>query len=470
MNLKSAIVLIISFCVCFFTLQGVNSYLMSEREEEISRQATIILENVKNRFKLLMDVPVIVGTVGADNLVTAGLTKDYGPLAENILKIRKEIYGLNILDSSGTIIKVLPETNNQKALGKKSQNYDDLMKSYENGNPYWFSPPFTLYQGAKGVAFYFPIVAKEKLQGWLAIVLTSANIEKHFSLQKFGEAYDLQVLDKETNRSYYETGIAPLHHDLMQMEETIDGREIVFSSWPLSDVKGPVLSSKLILIVSFFWALISLFVVKLILQRKKSRAQLEDISTLLKLTSKEALSKLIDLEGQIYKMGSFENARYINNLIEQIDLLQTTANARTKFELEDFDFLPLLKSELKEIEEFIHKKAISLSFDPDKFKGITLTANRWLFQNSILGNILTYSILQADTGTGIDLEYKGDSKSHRIIIHTQRAHELEFGGQELKFDRRMTVAQKILAFYHGELKIDRDFGGGLTIQIIFPAA
>ncbi len=470
MTLRSGIIFLTSFFIFLLGFHGLSYYIRQQQEHTVRKQSRIILENVKDRFKLFIRVPITVGTLGAEHFATNNImSKDYGPFNLKLIQLRKEIIGLNLMDGKGQIIRVFPKAMNKGAVGHVSQNYPALLKSMVQGNPYWFSPPFQLFQGIHGFAVYFPIISKNELKGWFAIVLSTEVFIKQFKLDQFLNTYNLIIKDKETQKPYFATGLEASSDKIIhETTANVDGRDLVFKIWR----KNP----KDLIFFPWSWSVIasivlSSFVVLLYRvndQKKKVRMQLEDVSTLLKLTSKEALSKLVDLQSEMFKLGSSDTINYVTHLIEQIDLLQTTANTKKEIECENIELLPFVMNELDELKDLIEKKNLKIDINPENFLNVSLYINTWLLRNSILNNILTHLIVSSEAGSGISIEYQKNSNNHTIVFHAQRLHQFELKENTINLDRRMSVTKKILNIFNGELILDQDLAGGLIIRVALP--
>lgn len=470
MTLRIGFIFLASFLILLLGFHGLSYYIRHQQEHTIRKQSRIILENVKDRFKLFIRVPITVGTLGAEHFATNNLmTKEYGPFNLKLIQLREEIIGLNIMDEKGRIIRVFPKTVNKDAVGHVSQNYSALMKSLIQGDPYWFSPPFQLYQGIYGFAVYFPILSRNELRGWFAIVLSTEAFIKQFKLDQFLKTYNLIIKDKATDRPYFVTGVEASSDKIIHDTTAIvDGRELVFKIWRKNPKELTFFPWNLSIIASLILAFFVVLLYRLNEQKKKVRTQLEDVSTLLKLTSKEALSKLVDLQTEMYKLGSGDTIHYITHLIEQIDLLQTTANTKKEIECEDIEILPFILNELDELKDLTDKKNLKININPENFLNVTFYINTWLFRNSILNNILTHLIVNSEAGTGISIEYQKNFNKHTIVFHAQRLHQFEVKESTINMDRRMSVTKKILQIFDGELISDQDLAGGLIIRIILP--
>lgn len=461
------VALILSYAVI------VQSILWLNREEDRhdAQQSEIIQEHIKDRFNLFLKLPLSIGYIGSDYFGHDNrMQMDSSPFAQNLLQLNKDILGLNLLGPEGKIISVFPHQENSSAVGKVSQNYGLLKKSLAKNETYWLSPPFPLFQGQQGFVFYVPIKSKNGvLKGWFAPVMSTARFDVEFKLEEFLKTYDLIIRDIATNIPYFSTGLGP-EKDQKYYERKINlfGRELEFLSWR-KDAKSHIsFPWYMIFLFSFIPAVLVTLLFKFFYQRKAARHQLQDISILLRLTSKEALAKLIDLQNEFYKIGSSENITFVSNLIEQIELLQTLAYTGEEMEMLIQEVLPLLERELTSLHDLIEKKSLKITYDPECFKDVKVEVNSWLFQNCVLTNIITHSIIHAEYRTGINIDCRKEDEKVFITFHTQMVANTNIEMSAASFDRRMEVAKRALTMYKGDLFLQRDLAGGIIIRIILP--
>lgn len=474
---KTSTIFLISLLFFYFLLQAFTRGLIQRQEAIDAKQTSIIQENVKDRFKLFLNLPLSIGIIGADYFSKDNfLTRQYSPAAETLLTINREILGLSILDHEGRIVRVFPVENNPDAKGKITQNFESLKKSYKKGEFFWFSAPFNLYQGKKGFVIYVPIVQSEELKGWFAPVISAEIFFNKFKLDEFIKSYDLVIKDKVSNHHYFSTSEKTMPESkIYETTAIIMGREIVFQNWRKGNGDFFQFPWYWNFVLALIFAIISALLVKLYEQRKKARGQLEEISGLLRLTSKEALSNLVDIHSEfnqldpsdLQKSSFSKNVFYITNLIEQIDLLQTMAQAKEEIHHEVHSFLPLLERQLEILHEVIQKKELHINFKNENLAKVSISANGWLLQNSVLANVLSHALIYAQPGSTLEIENKSSDENHFITFHVKQILQKGRDGAT-KMDRRMEVAKGILHIYHGELFIQNDLAQGLIIRILLP--
>jgi hypothetical protein len=470
MSLRNGMVFIGSFLIFNLLVHGLGIYVQNQHETTTRKQAGIILENVRDRFKLFIRTPISVGLLGAEHFATNDLlNKSYGPFNQKLLELEDEIIGLNILDKKGVIIRVFPEEMNRKAMGHTSQNINQLMASYKKGKKYWFSPPFQLFQELRGFAVYFPIVSQDNLKGWFATVISTDEFIKRFKLEHFLSSYELIILDKETNKPYYATALeASPDRTVHEVTTEVDGRELVIKIWSKNGGPSLLFPWSWIFVITLVLSTLTVILWRINEQRRKVRNQLSDVSLLLKLTSKEALSKLVDLQSEMYKLGSSETIKYITHLIEQIDLLQTTANTKKEIAVEHIDILPSILTELNDLKELTDKKNLHIQMNPENFSNASVNMNAWIFKTSILSNVMTHLIVQAEAGTGIGIDYQRQFNKHILVFHAERLHQFNLEEKPINLDRRIGVTKKLLNLFDGDLQLNHDLAGGLIIRLNLP--
>lgn len=476
MKKKIGLIFILTFTASYLALQGFSKVLVSRQEENDFRETKIIHETVIDRFQLFINTPLSIGLIGSGIFSKSDIAEYvYSRAAKELTTINSELIGLNVLDDQGIIARVYPEEKNPASLGKKSQNYEKLLKSFEKGEKYYFSEPFKLHQGPKGFALYVPITDGDKLKGWMVPVIDATVFFSNFRIGDLDSRYGLIIKDKETDKKYYETASKPDNLDkIYESENTNLGRAIIFQSWRV-DKPFIVLSNFANIIISLFLAIVSAFICRLYEQKRRTKEQLEDIKGVLTLTSKEALNNLVDIHTEVNQLGPVvlnspirKNITYLTNLIEQIDLLQTMAQTNETSEDMDQNFLPLLEEGIRVVQDTLNKRDVQIQYDEDVLSKIKINANGWLIQNSVVSNVLSHALIHAKTGSTIDIASDESTDSYFISFHVQKAIKTDSNNNGLNFERRMEVARRILRIYHGELILQRDMNEGMVIRLIFP--
>ncbi len=468
--IKKSFLWFLFFLVFFYFLFQAFFRMLAKNQEDIDIQQTrIIQENVKDRFTLFLKLPLNIGLIGADYFASGNLlSKDYGPFAKELLKINKEILGLSVLDHEGRIVRVFPPATNPNALGKISQNYPYLKAASAKEEKFWLSPPFKLFQGRDGFAFYIPIINGHEKKGWFTPLICTEIFLERFRHAKFFESYELIIKDKETNLSYFSTALVPETHIKMhQSAHTIYGRELIFESWRKDkdaiyqfpkywSILGSLLLSTLLYLIFQFYQ-----------QRLKAREQLQEISVLLRFTSKEAITNLIDVQTELSALRPKEDITYLSNLIEQIDLLQTMAHTGQELHDENLDILPLVQDSLDNLSDITQKKSLIINLKQDGLKDVKVSINGWLIQNSVLSSIISHSIIYAEQGSTIEISHSQTHEKHFIVFHTHKIQS-DSGKKALSMDRRLEVAKKVLHVHGGELFVQNDLAEGMLIRITLP--
>ena len=471
-SLKILLAFFLSF-LATYSLINLITFKVGQREKLLHLEAAKTLQKeISHQFELMLDVSLVIGNMASVYIHQQDQNVHYGELVQKVLQEKDYIQGLNQLNYQGRIIHTYPQENNRDALGKVTQNYPELVESYQRGEKFWFSPPFELYQGGTGFVFYIPIKSKGKLLGWIAPVISSQIFFNHFRSMDFFSKYDLTIKDEETANFYFETGLPPKEQATKEIKNNMWGRNITFQSWPKASnpqFELPFIWRFLIcLAVSLFCGLM----MKIYLQKKKAYQRLENIRDVLKLTSNEVLSKLMDIQNNYLSLGADgflstnvveKDIQSVTNLIEQIELLQNIASSE-QIEEETFEILPLIKEHLELLQEVVPRKNLKLKLDAESFLGIKVTGNKWLVSNTVLKNALSYSALISQPDGRIEVSHTVSPRECSTIFHIEKVIEREIS-QTFKIERRLLVARNVMELLDGHITIHEDGAGGIILKL-----
>lgn len=475
---KSNILFLGVFLSIYFLCQFAF-HKVTEHQKYIDEQQTrIIQENVKERFSYFLKQPLSISMIGADIFSSGDLkTRPYGPGLDSTLQKNPELLGLSILDKDGRIVQVNPVGTNPSTMGKVSQNLGLLKESLARGEKFWLSKPFELFQGPKGFAVYVPIFEKGILKGWFATVVSTELFTKQFELSEYDHIYNLAIKDSETGLDYFTAFDKPhTGADFNEMKVKLLDRDVVFVSWKKAGEAIYHFPWWVSFIIAMVLALTARLLASLFGQRKKTEAQLNDINSLLQLSSSEALSKLAQMHEKFNTFELTQNQKenfsdavtYLKHLIEQIDLLQTMSLSDEKLHQETQAFLPLLMDQIKNLKGIIQQKHLKITYEQENLAKILVSADGWPLQNSVVSSILSHSIVFAKNGSQITIENKSSDGTHCITFRTHEINSEGPDGKATELDRRLQVANKILGIYRGKLFIQNDLAGGMLIRIMLP--
>lgn len=476
-NLRPSSKIILTFIISFIVTYSLMNVVISQikhREQLVHKEAAeMIQKEISERFNLALDGTLLIGQMASLHFYNQDKAdRRFEELIDKIIKEKEYTLGLSQLDADGKIIAVYPEEDNQQAMGKTTQNYEELLKSYKRGEKYWFSPPFKLFQGGSGFVFYIPIENKGKLIGWMAPVISSQLFFEHFRTMDFFSEYDLVIKDELTGGIYFETSIPPDSGKVEEVRSKMQERSIIFLSWPKTSEQGFTLSFTWRFLICLLASLFFGLVMKLHLQKKKAYSRLENISDLLKLTSNEALSKLMDIQTEYLATGPAgvlnaevveKDVQSVTNLIEQIELLQNMA-ASEQLEEEEFEILPLFSEHLEVLGDIIKKKKLDLRLNIESFKGIKITGNKWLVSNTVIKNSLSYSVLIACPEGRIEISHIQSPKECSTVFHIDKVYEEEVH-RAFKIERRLLVAQNVMDLLNGRILIYDDGPNGKLLKL-----
>lgn len=450
--------------------------LRTLQEKEDRKQAKVLQEIVINRFQQYLELPLMISNLGAQFFSGSGdiMKTPYESFTENIRKANPEFLGFNIINPEGVIVRTSPEGENARARGKVTQNYKVLQDSYKAGEPYLFSGPFRLFQERQGFVLYVPIIQRDKLLGWYSIVISSEAFLKTFRLEDFLKLYDLIILDDKSGLDYFSTAISPPEGTKVYLSKAeLFGRKITFKTWRKEEAQTLAFPWYFSIIFALILSIASAFMLRLHDQRKRARDQLRNMSILLRITSKEALSNLIDIHSDFNRLKLPEDEKtervsrdihYLTNLIEQIDLLQTMAQSREVITSTEIEVSHLIQNQLENFGEVLAKKNIKVIYRPEDFAKVILRANTWLFENSILSNVFSHLLIYIESGSTLNVEYDLRGPWHIIVFRIKRTQGSE---PSRVITRRLEVARKVLELHDGSLKEEKE-DGLLVIRLLIP--
>ncbi len=468
------IVPVILFFIISGLIQGSFSSLRLMQEKEDQKETRVLQEIIIKRFEQDLALPVMIAKIGAQFVAQDILNAPYEPYIEPIRRSNPEFLGFNIVNADGFIIRTTPEGENSKARGKKTQMHEVLLKSYAAKEPFHLSEPFRLLQERQGFVVYVPMVNAGKLKGWYAIVISSEDFLKKFRLEDFLRLYDLMIIDSVSGRDYFSTAIAaPEGTRIFSTIASIEGRKVIFKIWRKEEAQSYSFPWYFSIVFSLILSTAAWFILRLYEQRKKAGDQLRNISVLLRITSKEALSNLIDIHSDFNRLnlppgerkdGVARDINYLTNLIEQIDLLQTMAQSRETISKTKNEVSQLIGTQLENFREVIERKNIKIQYRPEEFKDFVLSANTWLFENSILSNVFSHLLIYIEPGSTFVIENDLRGPWQVIIFRIKRLP----GSEPSKvMTRRLEVARKVLELHEGSLKEEKE-EAQLVIRLLIP--
>ncbi len=446
------------FFLFYALIQVSFTSLRSSQEKEDAEETRVFLEIVINRFQKYLELPYLMTLLGTKNLSDGSiLSSDYQTYASLILKSNPEFLGFNVMNENGKIIRGFPNKVNDRAVGRVSQNLGPLLESINRKESFYLSAPFRLFQGRQGFVFYMPVFRNQKLNGWYAVVISGEAFVQKFSLQRFLRRFNVVITDEATGLDYFATSLVPTEMPVLEKKAGIYGRKIVFRTWRKQNnfiYKFPWYFS---VIMALILAAAAAYILRLYEQRKKVSGQLENVSVLLRVTSREALNNLVEIHRELNELNLPEDENmerlvrdinYLTNLIEQIDLLQTMAHNREGLHHEDHNFFDLLKNQLVNFTEVLEKKGINIKYDEEQLKTIVLEANMWLFENSVLSNVFSHLLIYTESNSTIIVEGHLESEQKWVVFRSKRIPSMSLK----TVTRRIEVAKKVLQLHGGDLK------------------
>lgn len=405
-------------------------------------------------------------------------TKNYEQLAGNILEHYDEILGINIVDHEGNIIRVYPYHDNKVSLGKKSQNYNLMKASYDLGEEYWISAPFTLYQGPQGFVVYIPIKKNDKLMGWIAPVISNDRFFKKFMTANFLRSYELVIQDAKTGLNYFSTANPRgVKSAIKRQTVKIRGRELLFLSWakrPFTDAYLWPLSLFMALIISF----LATYLFGLLEQKFHSNMQSDEVDQLLRISIQDASNGMILVQNQLelMKLGAGHisperislHASYITNLLEQIKILQRISNQDESTKLNKTPLYPIITEVMDQLHEAIEIKNITFEMDVDDLSLISIYAHKALFKSSVLSNLFGHIIYHAGKGTRIQIKNSERKFNREISVTVNDPGAASDFKEKMRSERSLIGIKRVVELHQGKFSLDSTSNGGLVFNLVLP--
>lgn len=479
---KFSLFFILSLCVAFAITHYSFKRLSEDYYSFLAYETEIMNDAVKERFDLYLNSSHIVGFISADVFSNKeSLRVDYENLGKKITTEFHEILGFNLLNPEGKIIKVFPEIENKNALSKVTQNLPYIQESIKKGEPYWFSPPFPLFQGETGFAFYVPIFQDKKLSGWIAPLLSNRLFFERFKSSKFLNKYHLVVRDVETGLDYFSTSEVPQNSPSKYFQSTsnIFGRPVAFYSWPINPSFDYQLPWYLSLLISVIISALLTLIYKLIGQRQETKYQLEKIKAMINFTAKEASTSLMGIYKELNLMGKetgyvstdkvSKYVSYISNLLAQISVSEKISQPSQMLITENVQVLPLLQEQLQLFSDRLSDKGVTVNIDESPLANtLEVHANKWLLCHSVLGNILHNIVFYVSNNSEIKVTFLQDDNQKMISFYYLTDKRTSVGTIEDEvLDRCLAIAFEVAKLSHGSIDVIDKPVGGRTIVLKF---
>jgi hypothetical protein len=481
MNKKYFIFFII---LCSFSSPLINLLFGWQHKQLIAHfhhETRTLHNSIAERFGLLMESHRAIGIVSSEYLASGRLqSKEYNDLTANILRNFDEILGLNVVDADGVIVQVSPEIGNHMALGKITQHFKELRESSLRREQFWLSPPFELYQGERGFAFYMPFYKNDKLMGWIAPVISQKTFFKKFIKSDILQNYHFIINDEETGLSYFSTALIPARPvELFKNTIQIWGRKVTFISWPINNQqlsRNQLLASIIISLLFSGLATISLWLYE---NKTRARKRLDALTSLLRITVQDTNNSLLSIHNQLnqMKLGTSQaqlervtkHIGYISTLLRQIEVLQKLSGNKTSVDFQITPVLPMILELTELLNESLEAKKIVIDFDPQELSRIEVMADIWLLCHSVFAHFLRQAINLSPINSDILVRhYRQNNFRCFEIQHTGPSFSDDLIEGRIS-DEGNFVAEKVVHLHNGKLFFSNTpKGGKVTIKLPIP--
>ncbi|MFP5492035.1 MAG: ATP-binding protein [Bacteriovoracia bacterium] len=482
------------FSICFPIVLGIfllaQNWLDDRRNFFLRSQELVIQNSVQERFRLYLRGAVAAETAVGEFWERGNVDdKTYSAMANHLIAALPETIGINEVDPNGKIIRVWPEKLNNPALGKISQNIQALKETLRKSERVWLSPPFTLYQGGQGFAYYLPLERKNIHVGWLAVVIDTSKFFDEFTKNEFGKSFHLSAIEESTGRPYMTGKLEPIvAPDYLIQSVIVEefGRRIKISIWPKSHLIYPWYVKMWPIFVAILFTTILTVAFNWWEKHREAQNRLEELNQLLRLAIHDSASSLTSIRGYLDIMKEdptlvpverlSRHVGFVIDLLDQIKLVRKFSSSKESWKKERVTLLSLVLEVSDILSERLKNKDLFLRYDPEELSHAQLFLNRGLFGHSVLGNLITNAIKFSPTGTTVSISYKKTNGTHQIDITDsgpglpastlKQIKEKPVMGDSNSFG--LHIAQEVMGLHEGTLEILSPAKGGTIARITLP--
>lgn len=464
------------YVVVFISVQGAHELQEVRQYGILKAQSSNLHQQVEQRLKSYFGGIRALEHMAAHSWSRGDVSdQEYGKLGRFIIAQHPEVLATNFITPEGVISRVYPFKENQAALGKTSQNIQLIKASLARGEPFFFSPPFRLFQGPEGFIYYLPLWRQDKHLGWYAVVLSRDPFRTLFT--QGAETFHLQVSDDDSGVIYFSTdgGADAQNPFLRESTFQFSGRKMRLRTWllvPPSDqitlLFNTIVSLLLTALIAIAWYFYR--------QRRKMAQRLDGLNQLLRLIVRDAATGLQTIKGQLENWRDnpdlmareklLRHMAWLADTIDQVKLVHQFSQDVRDLHRVRTPLLPLVLEISSMLEERLQTKDLELRFDPEQLAAVWAWINPGLFSHGVLYGLLTHLIRQTPPGASLAIE-AGVSANRNSWIEVSgtraKAHDQETPDVELLVARRVC---KLLGteFIHSNTSGEKDvfrvqFGG-----------
>jgi hypothetical protein len=446
-----------------------SHWLDTERRKDLAREVSLLHDSIQTRFIFLLDTHLTMGLLAARYVAdTKFKNESYKKICQNIVKIHEEIEGVNFVDETGVISKVCPLEKNKMALGRKSQNIEELKHSYQNNDRYWFSGPFELYQRGLGFVFYVPVVFDGGLKGWLALPMTYKKFFDNFHIENFLKNHHLIIRDDQSGKYFFSSTAVPNYEPQMYKKSGVMfGRKITFYSWDKSPLGSYEISWIFSLVIGLIIASLSTLALRNQILRRREERHATKINDIVSYAIQQSSTALTAFSQRLQQQGKANDdvlnmIFYLNNLIYQLSTSSNFKNDLISNETQKVSFKEILNEQVVINQSALKEKKVCVKANFHDEQDIIREGHKWLLGHSVIGNILRYLIYNAKPGTDVQVIFFEEDNSKIISFHSSfekddvlSEEEAAISATQQVLNKGLEVAQEVLIMMHIDLSIIR---------------
>lgn len=464
---------LVNFLLFSALLWVLDHFYHAQQERYFQTESAMLQQQLEDRFQLYFrGAHALQGMAEEFWKRPVVSPKEFSAIGASVLNNFPEVLGANFLDADGRITLVYPDTEiNRRALGRVSQNTQALRASLQRGEELWLSPPFELFQGGPGFAYYLSLSRQGRHLGWYGIVISQAKFRSSFV--KDGLGFHFKVRDRASGLDYFATEAIPEDEPLLRTRELrVLGRPVVISTWPrehlpYEDQNALIVFFDLILtsLGTLAWAMYA--------QRRESKRQLADLNQLLRLIIHDTANGLTVLRLQLELMRTqpqlvpinklARHVEFIVELLEQIRLVRQLSESNRHWDTVARPALGLLQKVSDPANERLSERSQALDYDPELLAKSKIPVSEALWAHSVLLNLLYLASKLAPEGATIKLRTGRRERETSLWIEAERCEGQIEKGDELS----LSIAKKVMELHRGELVVHALTPGKLALEIRF---
>ncbi len=410
------------FIILFLLFSALFTFYRREQSKMQKRAIDFINIQIARRFQGIIMSRARVLTVLSHQIANHDIDdeKTFQLSVSDYVEQFPLFYAINWVNPAGVIQWVYPENRNANARNKNlllRPEISPYLATSKDQKKYVMSHVVDLYQGPKGLVFYFPIY-NGKFMGWLNGVFTYESILNEFIVENDYDGYNVHIRNNSSSDDIYNYG-APLTRAANTYKFNVLGHEFEVDVEPKSNTLE-VIEILLAYLIYFIALIVSALLTRLSYTNSIQNFNLNRVCTKLKfsnsivgLLTHDFSNQVLVVENNLKKLQQAvgENPLFdkIKKTIElQLTMIRKANDIQKKdflendFMLEKTNVVEQIQQSIETFEKPISDKHLKILFKYDSNELYILT-DAVYFQNNLMNNILSNAIKFSYPETQIEI-------------------------------------------------------------------